>query len=344
MARSVAVLVVGLLLTQMAALGVPAAVETTYYFAEGTTRPGFPRDVIAVFNSSPENLNWSAEADFADGSEWLVNSTFYTPPNSVSFLYPESEFGPNKDVSFVLRSDRQFTAARYIRVENTFDSTGPVAGATGIAGIPAAATEWDLAEGSTLAGIQEYITIQNPNDQTADISVTYGLEGQAGTTSFLSVPRHSRATVDVSSPGQAGPRQTGVSARVVSTNGVPVVVERPMYFRRDFPGIAATVDGAHDAAGATPRQDWFFAEGNVLGGWDEFLSLFNPSAAAAMVTVEYLLEGAQPRTKTYTVAAGTRRTIQVFTDAPDPRCRPGRHNGGLSRRVVTRDVNRADRG
>jgi hypothetical protein len=35
------------------------------------------------------------------------------------------------------------------------------------------------------------------------------------------------------------------------------------------------------------------------------------------VTVDYLLEGAPMQQRVYTVGAGTRRTVQVYTDAPD---------------------------
>src|SRR5438445_628578 len=169
--------------------------------------------------------------------------------------------------------------------------------------------EWDLAEGSTLAVFQEYITVQNPSNADAQVAVSYGLEGAAGKSSTLTVRAHSRATVDVNAPLQAGSGQTGVSARVESANGIPILVERPMYFARDLAGTGSPLDGGHVAPGSAPQSTSFFAEGTVLPGWSEFLTLFNPGAATVSVTVDYLLEGAPPQRRTYDVAAGTRRTV-----------------------------------
>jgi hypothetical protein len=102
-----------------------------------------------------------------------------------------------------------------------------------------------------------------------------------------------------------------------ATNNVPVLVERPFYFKRDFAGNGTPIEGVHVAAGSLPSQQLFFAEGNVLEGWNQFLTLFNPAGAAQDVVVQYLLEGAPSQTRTYAVPAGARKTIQVYTNAPD---------------------------
>jgi hypothetical protein len=149
------------------------------------------------------------------------------------------------------------------------------------------------------------------------VSVSYGLEGQPGQTTSAPVAPHSRFTFDVNNSSQAGPGQTGVSAAVVSTNAVPILVERPFYFKRDFTGAGYAIDGSHVAPGSVPATKLFFAEGNVLDGWDEFLTLFNPAAGSATVTVTYLLEQAPPQTRTYVVPAMSRKTVQVYTNAPD---------------------------
>jgi len=198
----------------------------------------------------------------------------------------------------------------------SFDTTGPVTGTTASAGVLSPGLEWDLAEGSTLPGFQEYITIQNPSAQEARVSMTYGLEGAAGRAASVVVAPRSRTTVDVNRPDQAGPGQTGVSARVQSTNGVPILVERPIYFAHDF-GSGTPIDGGHVAAGVLPQTMWSFAEGNVLPGWFEFVTLYNPGSDVQSVSVDYLLEGAPPQHRTYSVPAGARRTVQVFTDSPD---------------------------
>src|SRR5207237_1121716 len=123
-------------------------------------------------------------------------------------------------------------------------------------------------------------------------------------------PRHGRR--QLGGRGRAGPGQTGVSARVLSTARVQILVERPFYFRRDIGDTGRAYVGAHVAPGSQPGGDLFFAEGTLIDGFNEFLTLFNPSTTPADVEVRYLLEGAPSQTRTYTVGGGARRTIQVY--------------------------------
>jgi hypothetical protein len=312
---------IALLLAAVTAAGLPfvgaapasAAPQNTYFFAEGTTRPGF-EETLFLLNTAGASITVDVEYQFADGSVPLAKS-YSVPAASQRFVIVNEEVGAGKDVSVALTSTAPFTASRFINVDSSF---GPLAvrGETSLAGITGAGSQWDLGEGTTLPGFQEYITIQNPDiTAAAVIAVDYGLEGQPGKTTTHTVPARSRATIDVNSAAEAGPGQTGVSARVRATNGVLFLVERPLYFSHDFG--SGPIDGAHVAAGTFEGDDLFFAEGNVLDKWFEFLTLYNPSDTARTTQATYLLEGATPVTRSYTVAARSRRTVQVYTDAAD---------------------------
>jgi kumamolisin len=72
---------------------------------------------------------------------------------------------------------------------------------------------------------------------------------------------------------------------------------------------------------ATPASTtWYFAEGSAGAGFQEFLTVQNPSTqTAASVTLEYLIQGRQtPITKTISVPASTRQTENVNTDVGAP--------------------------
>ena len=57
---------------------------------------------------------------------------------------------------------------------------------------------------------------------------------------------------------------------------------------------------------------WYFAEGRVGGGFQEYLTLENPSTSSvAQVTVNYLLRGKPSLSQVVTVAASTRLTLDV---------------------------------
>lgn len=59
---------------------------------------------------------------------------------------------------------------------------------------------------------------------------------------------------------------------------------------------------------------WYFAEGSVGGQFTEFLTLLNPGTTTAHVSVQYLFENQPEITKTYTVAASTRFTINANSE------------------------------
>jgi hypothetical protein len=107
---------------------------------------------------------------------------------------------------------------------------------------------WYFAEGYTGAGFDEYLVALNPNNQVANVTITYYLNGAAPVVRSLAVAPNSRATIAVHDAGQVG-RNKEVSARVEATNGVGIVVERPIYFAY---GAGGAVDGGHTVLGYAP--------------------------------------------------------------------------------------------
>ena len=87
-------------------------------------------------------------------------------------------------------------------------------------------------------------------------------------------------------------------------------------------------DAAHLASAylavSTPRSSptgnvWYFAEGSVGGGFQEYITLQNPSAsAAAQVSITYLFESSNAVTVNHTVNASTRYTVSANADLNVP--------------------------
>ncbi|MDQ2907014.1 MAG: S53 family peptidase [Chloroflexota bacterium] len=77
----------------------------------------------------------------------------------------------------------------------------------------------------------------------------------------------------------------------------------------DLETLANTKNGARSAPA---NKTWYFAEGSVGGQFTEYLTLLNPNASqTAHVSVQYLFENQAAVTKTYTLAASTRFTVNV---------------------------------
>jgi probable HAF family extracellular repeat protein len=177
------------------------------------------------------------------------------------------------------------------------------------------ATTWYFAEGYTGPGFDEYLTIQNPNPTRADLTITYFLNGAPPAVRQVSVAGNSRYTVAVHDAREGVGRNQAVSAKVESTNGVGVVVERPMYFT--YNGSTAGVTGGHTVMGVQqPRQAWLFGEGYTGAGFDQYLTIMNPNPAVAPVTITYYLGGGRaPVVKQLAVPASSRYTVTVHDSA-----------------------------
>ena len=81
-----------------------------------------------------------------------------------------------------------------------------------------------------------------------------------------------------------------------------------MYFTRPDQVFAA----GHESAGVTaPQTRWFLAEGATGSFFNMFILLANPSTDAADVRCDYLLTNGQTITRTHTVGAGSRLTLNV---------------------------------
>jgi hypothetical protein len=180
-------------------------------------------------------------------------------------------------------------------------------------GAYAPATDWYFAEGSTLGGFNEYLTLENPGSTDTTARLNYIDNTGKATLKTVTVPKNSRVTVLVfGTASGVGPGITGVSVHVNAD--LPIVAERPMYSVENFG--SGVVAGAHDAVGATALGTLFgFAAGSTLAGDTDFLTIQNPGTTDATVTITYYA-GATPITKQVPVAKNTRVTERVGSDVP----------------------------
>jgi hypothetical protein len=192
------------------------------------------------------------------------------------------------------------------------------------------APEGDMAEGSTLAPFKEYLTLQNPSSTVASVELHYATEYGDHPVKTLSLPAESRTSIEVfngdtvtntnpclpNGPGAScgvGPGVGGASVQVLSTNAVPIIVERPFYVGgHDFG--SGTIPDAHDSFGVNaPANTWYFSEGTTLAGFNEYLTVQNPNGNAATVTLTYNTDTGLTVQKTFSLPARTRETIEVFS-------------------------------
>ena len=288
-----------------------------WYFAEGTTREGF--DAWACLqNPGAAAARATLYFQTATGAETTYDADL--PARSRVTLHLNHFLGPGMDFSFRVRADAPIVAERPMY----FLYQGAWSGGSDVLGAPAPRAEWYFAEGCTRNGFDTWLCLQNPGATGALVDIDYHCgDGTTVSKAGVTVPALTRFTIPVHDPalgvGRHDSTSGDVSIHLRSTNGVPIVAERPMYFL-----YQGAWSGGSDVLGApAPRAEWYFAEGCTRNGFDTWLCLQNPGATGALVDIDYHCgDGTTVSKAGVTVPALTRFTIPVH----DPALGVGRHD------------------
>jgi hypothetical protein len=294
-----------------------------WYFAEGYTGAGFD-EYLAILNPHDRPAPVTITYFLADGRTATRELTVRPRARATVRVHdPVEGVGRGQEVSVHVGA----SLADGIVVERPtyFAYTlsdgaggGRVTGGHTALGAAAPGRTWHFAEGYTGAGFDQYLTLLNPADQPAPVTITYYREHGGPLVRSLVVAGRSRATVAVHDERLGVGRGVAAAALVTTTSPTGIVAERPMYFRyapaEGQPG--AGVDGGHDAMGApAARGSWHFAEGYTGPGFDEYLTILNPADAPADVRLAYYLPNGATVERTLVVPAAARATVAVHDRA-----------------------------
>jgi sugar lactone lactonase YvrE len=275
-----------------------AAPAPTWYLAEGSTVGGFN---LFYLLQNPNAVPAEVRVRYLRPSGAPLEKTYTLPASSRTNIWVDFEEFPgvgqallNTDVSAVV----EVANAQPIIVERAmyFDVPGQTFGAGHeSAGITAPAAEWFLAEGATGKYFDLFVLIANPGPADARVEATYLLPDGTTLVKPYTVSANSRFNIWVDYD-DAKLADTAVSTTVRSTNGVPVIVERSMWWP----------DGgwfeAHNSPGATTTgTKWALAEGEVDASrnLETYILVANTSAAPADVKVTLLFEDGTSAERTY---------------------------------------------
>ena len=273
----------------------------TWYLAEGATHGRFN---LFYLLQNPNVAEAQVRVRYLRPSGAPLEKTYALLPNSRTNIWVDYEEFPglgqaltSTDVSAVF----EVVNGQPIIVERAMyaDVPGQTYGAGHeSAGVTAPALEWFLAEGATGNYFDLFVLIANPGTTDAQVEATYLLPD--GTTLVRSYPvaANSRFNiwVDYESPVLA---DTAVSTTIRSTNGVPVIAERAMWWPGPTP---ATWYEAHNSGGATATGTrWALAEGEVdaARNMETYILIANTATTAATVKVTLLFEDGTSAEQTY---------------------------------------------
>ncbi len=267
-----------------------AAPGTVWYFAEGFTGMGWTTE-LHLLNPNAGAATVAVTYLLDSGSTVTRNVTI---PGLSKMTLDASNLtvGPGPDVAFgaSITSDIPIVAEEQMFA----GASGDFAHST--TGSRALSTTWYFAEGFTQFGWETWVLVANPGTSAADVTITYQKQAGGTVTRTVTVGPGQRYTFagHVDLPNEA------FSVSVSSTQ--PIVSELAMY----EPARAI----AHRTVGVTgPAMTWYLGEGFTGFGWQTFISVGNPGAAAATVTATFNIDGGAPVVKELLVAAHSRGTF-----------------------------------
>jgi len=280
----------------------------TFYFAEGTCRPDF-EPYLCIQN--PGDSEAQVEVTYMKGNGTTVMQNLVVGARTRITVLPRSELGTGDDTAHDFSIKVECVNGQRIVAERPmyFNYNGTWTGGHDVVGIPAPHTAFYFAEGTCRPGFAPYLCIQNPGEEQALVKITYMLGDGSVDTQELAVAAHSRLTVDPRDElGVGNDAAHDFSAKVESTGGQPIVVERPMYF--DYNGVWT---GGHDVVGIpAPRTTFYFAEGYTgQGEFDEYLCLSNPGAQPANISITYMFADGTTQEQDIALGPASRTTVSV---------------------------------
>jgi streptogramin lyase len=222
----------------------------------------------------------------------------------------------------VVQSDQPVVAERPTYFRNVSSGiAGNVSGASSVIGSQSVQQEWFVAEGTTgtnSAGgkTQEKLVISNV-DTSANTTaqVTINLQYPDGTVRpfTTSIAPKSQLIWDVNANNVGGP-SNDVSADIKSTSGAGIIVERQMFFKYVHPayGTKLQATGISDVTGQIGTyKSYSFAEGYTVTGYDEWLTLQNPTGSQETIYITLNNGYGRSYTTSVTVKAHSRYTQDI---------------------------------
>jgi hypothetical protein len=289
-----------------------ASPSTTWYLAEGATHSGF--DLFYLLQNVAATAA-SVQVEYLLPAPAAPVAKQYTVPAHSRFTIWVDEDDPrlrSTDVSARITSDRPLIVERamYLSIGRAFDA-GHNSG-----GVTAPRTRWFFAEGATGTYFDLFVLVANPGVTPADVKATYLLPSGETLVKTYTIAPHSRFNIWVDLE-DALLADTAVSTVLESTNGVPIIAERSMWWPGNSP---AGWHEAHNSPGATETGTrWALAEGEVGGaaGNETYILVANTSSFAGQVRATLMFEDGATSARTFTVAPNSRFNVSVAAEFPE---------------------------
>lgn len=270
----------------------PGQTLQSLYFAEGNTQRPFQTSFTLL---NPSDADAKANFTFMKKDGSIIKQEIALKPGARQVVNA-NQLVPSAEFSTRIEATRPILAERTTYFEKDGHST---------TGAPAPKVLWYLADGSSQAPYDTWILIQNPGLTPANVVLTFYRDNDDDKMVNIAVPPTSRRSVYVNDYVPQSTFATRIGA------DQPIVVERSVYLAKG--------GGSGTLAASSPSKTWYFADGSTEGGFDSWISLYNPTRRQATATLTYLREGDGPVTQQVTLDVGGRASIHADPDLAGPR-------------------------
>jgi hypothetical protein len=290
------------------------AVESnrTWYFAEGATTGRFS---LFYLLTNPNATPAAATVTFLrQVGAPIVRQ--YAIPAFARVTIPVNTTDPglaSADLGGIVVADQPIVAERSMYLSTPTATWDAGSGGTGVTD---PSTRWFFGEGAAGDFFDCWILLSNPGATDATVDVRYVADNGTDITRSHTVPAGRRATIRVVDEDPSM-RNTSFGTSVTSTNNVPVVAERAMWWRADEGGWTAGHVGVGFTAGG---RKWVTADGIAAadGSNDTYALVTNTEGRAGLLQVTALFDdGTAPVVKMYAINPFQRFTLRGRTQFPE---------------------------
>ncbi len=295
---------------------------TDFSFADVSSLPGY-NSYITILNP-PNAVAATITANYYRGGLQLGSDTVVVQPGTRGTIIPRN-FGQR--VATLVHSSAPVVVERPTYFSNySVGNAQHVSGAASVVGASAPAADWRFAEGYTGGQFQENLVLANFNTSTASGTLTLEYDNGSTLTAPISVPAQDQSSIDVnaytaSKAGVCSPipcaLSQSVSAELTMSSGT-IVAERELFFHYNHydrvTGLTTAAQGGTDVtgqAGTATAKAYSFAEGYTNAGFDEWLTLQNPTATAETVWVRLVNGKSNSYQFAQVVGGHTRATVNL---------------------------------
>jgi uncharacterized repeat protein (TIGR01451 family) len=278
----------------------PAGLPATWYFAEGSTQPGFD-EYILLSNMGDSDMTATITYLTEGGTQRDVQHL--VPAHSRRTVYVNAEMPGETGVAAIVTGQEGIICER-----SMYYLHNGIRGGDDVIGANAPSIDLFFAEGFTgtpASPFEEWILLLNPGLNPSRVIIDYLFTGGSTVQKEYTVGGMRRLSINVD--GEVG-EDREVSAHIRSEQ--PVVAERAMYFVYN-----GAWPGGHNGMAATgARSDWYLAEGYT--GWegsqfDEWILVANENDQAANITITYMFPDGSTKDVQHTAAPHSRLTASA---------------------------------